>query len=110
MGLSHLSEEDLAAWVAASCAAQGVPVKVTDPGVVRRVGALLGAMPDGVRGRKRSGTRAPGGARSVTPHDADAGGVHGLDTGGTGADHGVVDHRGDDGVLTGEVQARPGAA
>ena len=57
MGLSHLSEDELAAWVTASCAAQGVPVKVTDPTVVRRVGALLGAGVEGVRGRKRSGTR-----------------------------------------------------
>jgi hypothetical protein len=66
MGLSNLPPETLAAWVEASCAAQGVPAKVTDPTVVRRVGALLGAAPDsgsqGGRGRKRSGTRPPGGA------------------------------------------------
>lgn len=42
-GLS--AAEDLAAWVAKSCAAQGVPVKVTDPTVVRRVAALLNARP-----------------------------------------------------------------
>ena len=41
MGLSALSAEDLAAWVAKSCAAQGVPVKVTDPAVLRQVGVLL---------------------------------------------------------------------
>lgn len=35
--------EALAAWVADSCRAQGVPVRVTDPGVLGRVGALLGA-------------------------------------------------------------------
>ncbi|THJ00979.1 hypothetical protein E7Z54_11470 [Nocardioides sp.] len=59
---SHLDEAALAAWVESSCAAQGVPVKVTDPTVVRRVGGLLGASPEGVRARKRSGTRAPRGA------------------------------------------------
>jgi len=43
-GLSHLSADEVAAWVAASCAAQGLPVKVTDPGVVRRVAVLLGGV------------------------------------------------------------------
>lgn len=38
---SHLAPEELAAWVAQSCAAQGLPVKVTDPTVVRRVALLL---------------------------------------------------------------------
>ena len=42
MGFSHLDPEDLAAWVRESCASQGVPVKVTDVTVVRRVGVLLG--------------------------------------------------------------------
>lgn len=49
MGLSHLPADELAAWVEASCAAQGVPVKVTDAAVVRRVGMLLGAGADGSR-------------------------------------------------------------
>lgn len=50
--LAGLSEEDLVAWVEASCAAQGVPVKVTDPAVVRGVCALLGQAPTGpVRAR-----------------------------------------------------------
>ena len=61
MGLSNVPAEVLAAWVAASCAGQGVPVKVTDPTVVRRVGALLGAGVAGPRERKRSGTRGPDG-------------------------------------------------
>lgn len=30
-------------WVEATCAAQGVPVRVTDPGVLARVGVLMGA-------------------------------------------------------------------
>lgn len=40
----------LAAWVEATCAAQGVPVRVTDPGVLARVGVLMGAAP-GTDGR-----------------------------------------------------------
>ncbi|GAB2767856.1 hypothetical protein GCM10027020_20870 [Nocardioides salsibiostraticola] len=61
MGLSHLTDEELAAWVTASCEAQGVPVRVTDPTVVRRVGTLLGAATAGTRARKRSGTRGTDG-------------------------------------------------
>jgi hypothetical protein len=33
----------LVAWVQASCQAQGVPEKVTDPAALRRIGDLLGA-------------------------------------------------------------------
>ncbi|WP_238781371.1 hypothetical protein [Prescottella equi] len=49
--------ELLAAWVESSCAAQGVPVRVTDPGVLADVGVLMGAA--GGAGRQRS---AVGGA------------------------------------------------
>ena len=110
MGLSRLSPEELAAWVTESCAAQGVPVKVHDPAVIKRVGALLGAKPDGTRGRKRSGTRDPAGSRSVAPHDLHAGRVEGLHTRAAGTDQYVVDQGGDNGVLLSQVQASPGAA
>lgn len=41
-----MTPDELAAWVAASCAAQGLAVKVTDPTTLRRVGILLtGAAP-----------------------------------------------------------------
>lgn len=126
MGLSHLSTHELAAWVAASCAAQGVPVKITDPTVIRRVGALLGepgaGMPGGVgggsRAHPRSGSTRPATARpadlsrgrSVPPHDGRPGGVEFLGTGGAGADHHVVDQGVDDGVLPVEVEGSPGAA
>lgn len=36
-----MSPEELAQWVAASCASQGVEVKVTDPAVLRQLGLLL---------------------------------------------------------------------
>ncbi|MHB1166467.1 MAG: hypothetical protein ACYC90_14130 [Candidatus Nanopelagicales bacterium] len=37
-----MPEGELAAWVEASCAAQGVPARVTDVHVVREVAVLLG--------------------------------------------------------------------
>ena len=37
--------DELAAWVTASCLAQGVPVKVTDPYVLAQVGVLLTGRP-----------------------------------------------------------------
>ena len=51
MGLSGMSPEDLAAWVAKSCAAQGVPIKVTDPAVLRQVGVLLTGQASGAGAR-----------------------------------------------------------
>jgi hypothetical protein len=46
----------LRAWVEATCAAQGVPVAVTDGGTVFRVGVLLGGR--GAAGRSRSDDRS----------------------------------------------------
>lgn len=58
------TSEEVRRWVEASCAAQGVPVKVTDALVVRRVGMLLGAGSDAV-GRADAGRAqaAPAAAR-----------------------------------------------
>lgn len=47
-------------WVSASCVAQGVPLVVTDLGVLSSVGVLLGAP-----GRKPSGGRVA--ATAATP-------------------------------------------
>lgn len=49
--------EDVRAWLVASCALQGVPVAITDIGVVSRVGVLLSGR--GVAGLPRSGDRNP---------------------------------------------------
>lgn len=108
MGLSHLSPDEVAAWVAASCAAQGFSVKVTDPAVVRRVGVLLGEVPAGSRAHPRSGSTRDGGARSVAPHDGHPGGVQGGGSGCAGGDVYVVDQGVDDRVLPGQVQSSPG--
>lgn len=40
--MARLTDEEVAAFVAASCRAQGVPVKVTDPLVLGEVAVLLG--------------------------------------------------------------------
>ncbi|TFD70564.1 hypothetical protein E3T38_04835 [Cryobacterium sp. Hb1] len=45
----------LRAWLEATCAVQGVPVAVTDAGVVSRVGVLLRGRD--VAGQPRSGDR-----------------------------------------------------
>jgi hypothetical protein len=110
MGLSHLSAEQVAAWVAASCGAQGVPVRVSDPVVVRQVGVLLGAAPAGSRAHPRSGSTRDRGVRSVAPDDGHAGRVQGSNSGGAGRDVDVVDDRFDDGVLPRQREVGPGAA
>jgi hypothetical protein len=121
MGLSGVPAEVLAQWVAGSCAAQGLPVKVTDPTVVRRVGALLGAGATGVPGRKRSGTGDPAGAApvvlsrgrgvgSVAPGDADAVEVEAGGASRARSDGDVVDEGVHDRDLARQVECSPGAA
>lgn len=107
VGMSHFSAQEIAAFVEASCAAQGVQVKVTDPLVVRRVGALLGAPPGGSRAHPRSGSTREAGGRSVAPHEVHAGGVQRLDSRRPGSDHDVVDQGSHDGVLPREVERLP---
>ena len=82
-----VSAEDVAAWLAASCAEQGVPVLVTDPRVLADVAALLSAAP-GSPGRR---------ARSVKPLDppdrSDSARVEGSAALLPGVDDGVVEDR-----------------
>jgi len=82
---------DVAGWVAASCRAQGVPVKVTDARVVARVAVLFGAI-------------APAGSES--PDGLDPAGVEGAAPGAAG-DDGVIEHSGDDRVLAVEAEGVP---
>jgi hypothetical protein len=63
--LAGLNGFDLGAFVAASCEASGVPVKVTDPGAVRAVVTLLSGTAGG------SGVAAPSQTRSDPPDEAD---------------------------------------
>lgn len=75
-----LTPAEVSQWVERSCAAQGVPVLVTDPGVLARVGVLIG----GTRG-KPSGARdrlqPPLGNNPVGVQSVSAGLGRGLDDG-----------------------------
>lgn len=100
--MAGLSDDDIAVWVASSCAAQGVPVKITDPEAVRRVGVLLRAAdatgPQAkLRPVRRHSSQPPLGNDSGRIEPVDAGAVH----------DGVVHHGADDGPLPVEVQPRP---
>lgn len=64
-----LDRESLATWVAESCAAQGVPVRATDPGLIARIGVLLGVAP-GTDGRASGRSTA---AASEPPDGFNAG-------------------------------------
>lgn len=99
----------VAAWVLATCQRQGVPVKVSDPAALARVGVLLTGQAGGTRaqGAKAPRTRPP--ARpSQPPLGVDAGLVQAVPPGdGSGKDRGVVQDGLDDGDLTGQVQPVP---
>ena len=96
-----IDREALRAWLEASCSVQGVPILVTDAGVVSQIGVLL-------RGRDaawqpRSGERGtrpsqpPGGNNPVRVD-------HSAPTTGTGVDGGEVEYSGDDCGLPRQVQ------
>ena len=53
------------AWVERTCAAQGVPVKVTDRGVIEQTVALLGQTRQTGSMRSASSPRRPGVARRM---------------------------------------------
>ena len=107
MGLSDLSEADLAAWVKRSCQAQGIQAKVTDPLVLRDVSVLLGTQSGASPAQPRSGSRRAAGADSQTPHRLHTVGVQGAGSVLAWSDHSVVQHGADDCTLTGQVQVRP---
>jgi hypothetical protein len=74
--------EEVKRWVEASCAAQGVPVKVTDTIVVRRVGMLLGAGSEAL-GRADAGRAqaAPAAARPAAARPANQHGGYSFQAG-----------------------------
>ncbi len=110
VGLSGLPLDRIASMVTASCEAQGVPVKVSHPTVVRLVAVLLGADGRAVPARKRSGTGAGRAAGSAAPDHAHPRGVEGASRAGVRSDLDVIDQCLDDAVLTVQVQVTPGAA
>ena len=94
------------AWLEASCAAQGVPVVVTDAVVLSQVAVLL----TGQGGRRtRQAQRAPALQQSMSepPVGLHTGRVQAAGPGCTGGDDGMIEQGGDDGVLTVQVQVSP---
>lgn len=98
---------DLAGWVAASCARQGVPVKITDARVVTRVAVLL----SGQAQRRTPGTEGAAGRRtppaSQPPHRPDPAGIQTPSTAHARTDDGMVKNGPDDGVAAVESQLGP---
>ena len=105
MALSF-SGDELAAWVAESCARQGVPLKVTDTAVVSRMVTLLGS-PDGRGGLGGTPIRPDRRGPSQAPHDLHSVRVQRPGSWGAGVDDHVIDDRPDDGALASEVEAGP---
>lgn len=93
------------AWLEASCAAQGVPVVVTDPLVLARVAALVSGTA-GAAARRASAEDGPA-DRSQPPHRLHPVDVKGAGSRGAGADDDVLDQGADDGGLPIQVQRRP---
>lgn len=83
-------------WAEESCAAQGLPVKVSDLVVLAAVAGLLGA----THGESRVAASSP--TRSDPPDRREAAGVELVETTPTGADNQVVEDGGDDPVLPGQ--------
>lgn len=99
----RLSDEQVAAWVARSCSAQGVPVHVTDALVIERVRVLL----TGTAGPTR---QANSSSRSEPPDRLHPFRVQDAGAQDTGADDGVVEDGADDRALPGQVQLVPRSA
>jgi hypothetical protein len=66
------AEEVVASWVDASCRAQGIPVKITDPLALHQVCVLLGAAPDSPvgTGAERAHAAAAASTHRTLPHGA----------------------------------------
>jgi hypothetical protein len=102
----RLSDEQVHAWVARSCAEQGVPLLVTDVLVLERVRVLL------------TGTAGPGGrpaqnsarVRSQPPDRPHPVRVERAGAEDARCDDGVIEHGADDRGLPGQVQPVPRSA
>ncbi len=107
--MGSVTPEGLRAWVVASCAAQGVPLHVTDPRVLEQVRVLLtggAGSPAQARQRERGGPAR----RSQPPDDLEPVGVQGAGAAGAGAHQNVIDDGFDDGDLASEVEGLPRGA
>ena len=96
--MGGVDAESVRALVERSCAAQGLPVKVTSPAVVEAVVSLLGTAP---------APRRDGPVRSQTPDRVDPVRVDVVDAGPGRADHDMVEDGPDNRSLPVEVKRRP---
>lgn len=108
--MGRLSDEQLAAWVIASCQAQGVPVKVTEARVVEHVRALLTGQAGRTAPARQRGRSAPAGQSQPPDRGMHAVGVEGLRTTDARPDNDVVHKGSDDRGLPRQVQSGPRSA
>lgn len=99
--MMSIDREALRAWLEASCRVQGVPLLVTDVGVVSRIGVLL-------RGRDAAGQPRSGGRSARASHPPGGNNPVRVDLAspstGSGVDRGEIENRSDDRGLPREVQ------
>ena len=99
--MAGLALDEVRAWVEASCAAQGLPVAVTESETLRKVATLLGGTAAAAPGRRgRPALQAPHRDETVRIEPGFSGQRVAMD------DH-VVEDRCDDCTLPIEVEARP---
>lgn len=102
-GRADITPDAVREWVEASCAAQGIPVAVTEMAVLAQVAVLLGAPRRPQAGGAPSSTRL----RSDAPDGTEPAGVEPVEPATTGADNEMVEHRGNDAVLAMQRQSFP---
>ena len=107
MGLSDLAADELGAWVEATCAAQGVPPRVTDAVLLRRVVALMGGSVESPRAQQRSAGARTVADRSQPPNRPHPVPVQAAGSRDAGVNDRVVEDRGDDGALPAEIEFGP---
>ena len=90
----EVDHDQVVAWVRASCEAQGLPEKVTDPVILRKVAVLLRPALAGSPMPKRRYSRR---VKPVAPADG-------------GVDANVVEDGGDNAALSGQRETGPIAA
>ncbi len=104
--MGRLTPDQMRDWVAASCAAQGVPLHGGDARVLEQVRALLtgaAARPARAPALARAARRS----RSQPPDDLEPAGVQGSGSAPAGTHQHVIDDGFHDGDLPGEVERPP---
>lgn len=100
--MAGLSAEQIRRWTERTCAEQQVPVAVTDPLTIARIGDLLGR-----DGCAAAGGRAAPGPALQPPDRTNAVGIEPVAATLPGTDDGLVEQGGDDGSLAVEVEGGP---